>query len=51
MKRSPQVIAFMTPIIPHSIDVDAPLEDARIKLGMRELIASVIYPPSRSSGA
>ena len=27
MKRSPQVIAFMTPF-PHSIDVDAPLEDA-----------------------
>jgi len=28
MKRNPQVIAFMTPF-PHSIDVDAPLEDAR----------------------
>jgi len=27
MKRNPQVIAFMTPF-PHSIDVDAPLEDA-----------------------
>ena len=27
MKRNPQVIAFMTPF-PHSIDVEAPLEDA-----------------------
>ena len=27
MKRNPQVIAFMTPF-PHSIDVDAPLENA-----------------------
>jgi acetoin utilization protein AcuB len=27
MKRNPQVIAFMTPF-PHSIDVDAPLEEA-----------------------
>jgi acetoin utilization protein AcuB len=27
MKRNPQVIGFMTPF-PHSIDVDAPLEDA-----------------------
>jgi acetoin utilization protein AcuB len=27
MKRSPQVIAFMTPF-PYSIDVDAPLEEA-----------------------
>jgi acetoin utilization protein AcuB len=27
MKRNPQVIAFMTPF-PHSIDVDAPLQDA-----------------------
>ena len=27
MKRNPQVFAFMTPF-PHSIDVDAPLEDA-----------------------
>ena len=27
MKRNPQVIAFMTPF-PHSIDVDAPLDDA-----------------------
>jgi acetoin utilization protein AcuB len=27
MKRNPQLIAFMTPF-PHSIDVDAPLEDA-----------------------
>jgi acetoin utilization protein AcuB len=27
MKRNPQVIAFMTPF-PHTIDVDAPLEDA-----------------------
>lgn len=27
MKRNPQVIAFMT-AFPHSIDVDAPLEDA-----------------------
>jgi acetoin utilization protein AcuB len=27
MKRNPQIIAFMTPF-PHSIDVDAPLEDA-----------------------
>lgn len=27
MKQNPQVIAFMTPF-PHSIDVDAPLEDA-----------------------
>jgi len=27
VKRNPQVIAFMTPF-PHSIDVDAPLEDA-----------------------
>jgi acetoin utilization protein AcuB len=27
MKRNPQVIAFMTPF-PHSIEVDAPLEDA-----------------------
>ncbi len=28
MKRNPQVIAFMTPF-PHSIDVDAPLAEAR----------------------
>jgi acetoin utilization protein AcuB len=28
MKRNPQVIAFMTPF-PHSIDVDAPLTQAR----------------------
>ena len=28
MKRNPQVIAFMTPF-PHSVDVDAPLADAR----------------------
>jgi acetoin utilization protein AcuB len=28
MKRNPQVIAFMTPF-PHSIDVDAPLAQAR----------------------
>ncbi len=27
MKRNPQVVAFMTPF-PHSIDVDAPLEEA-----------------------
>jgi len=35
MKRNPQVIAFMTPF-PHSIDVDAPLEDAhRLMRGRR----------------
>ena len=28
MKRHPQVIAYMTPF-PHSIDVDAPLAEAR----------------------
>jgi len=28
MKRNPQVIAFMTPF-PHSIDIDAPLSQAR----------------------
>ncbi len=28
MKRNPQVIAFMTPF-PHSIEIDAPLADAR----------------------
>src|SRR5215469_7543408 len=28
MKRHPQIVAFMTPF-PYSIDVDAPLEDAR----------------------
>jgi len=28
MKRNPQIVAFMTPF-PYSIDVDAPLEDAR----------------------
>lgn len=27
MKRNPQVLAFMTPF-PHSIDIDAPLEEA-----------------------
>ena len=35
MKRNPQVIAFMTPF-PHSIEVDAPLEDAhRLMRGRR----------------
>ena len=32
MKRNPQVIAFMTPF-PHSIDVDAPHEDAHKLMG------------------
>jgi len=31
MKRNPQVIAFMTPF-PHSIDVDAPLTQARLMM-------------------
>jgi len=31
MKRNPQVIAFMTPF-PHSIDIDAPLAQARLMM-------------------
>jgi acetoin utilization protein AcuB len=31
LKRNPQVIAFMTPF-PHSIEVDAPLADARTRM-------------------
>ena len=39
MKRKPQIVAFMTPF-PHTIDIDAPLSDARMFMqrhGIRHL--------------
>jgi acetoin utilization protein AcuB len=36
MKRTPQIVAFMTPF-PHSIDIDAPLSEARAFMQHRRI--------------
>jgi acetoin utilization protein AcuB len=36
MKRAPQIVAFMTPF-PHSIDIDAPLAEARAFMRRRRI--------------